>query len=350
MKKTFRILSLLMIAAMLLSFAACEDKTDNSDTTALNVGVLKGPTGVGAVNIADKAEAKKNPSAENEANIGYTEGNYNIAFYETSEASSLQANVINGSVDIAVVPINVASVLYNKTNGGIKIIATNALGVLSVVGMGEYTDIKDLKGATIYTINPGATPEYIIRYVLTQNGIDPDKDVTLSFTSAEETANDQVTKALNDAKEGKKSVAIVPEPVVTASTVQNTGMKVLFDMTEEWDKVSDSKLVQGVLIARNEVIEKNPDAIKLFVEEYGKSVSYVNENPAAAAVSIVKYGIVPKEKIAELAIPGCNVVCYNGTAMQEDVSAMFEVLYNSNPASIGGKLPDSAIYYIIETN
>ena len=302
MKKTFRILSLLLVAAMLFAFAACGKKVESPE---LKVGVLKGPTGVGAVSIADKAVAKKNGVTDS-ANI--TEGNYAIEFYETANVAALQTNIINGTVDIAVVPINAASALYNKSEGAVKVIAVNALGVLSIVGQGEYSEIRDLSGVTIYTINQGQTPEHILRYVLKQNGLDPDTDVKLVFHS---TPTDAVAAATNDVKNGGKAVAMIPEPAVTSSKVSDSTVKVLFNMTEEWDKVSETKLVQGVLVARKEVIEKNPEAIALFIKEYKASVDFVNGNPAAAASSIVNYGIVPKEKIAEMAIPGCNVVCYN---------------------------------------
>lgn len=364
MKKTLRILSLLLIAAMLFAFAACNptapetpDNGNNNGNTdsgnenggsenenqnkeeavTLNVGVLKGPTGVGAVSIADKASAKKN-GATDAASI--TKGDYDIEFYETTNVGGLQANIINGSVDIGVVPINAASVLYNKTNGGVKVIAVNALGVLSIVGTGEYENFAALKGATIHTINQGATPEHILRYVLTQNGINPDSDVTLKFYP---TPAEAVAKALSEG-----GAAMIPEPAVTSMQKQNAGLKVLFNMTEEWDKVSETKLVQGVLIARKEIVEKYPNAVKTFVEEYTESVNFVNNNRDAAAESIVKYGIVPAAPIAKLAIPGCNVVCYNGNEMQADVNAMLTVLHSLAPQSVGGKVPDASFYYIIE--
>ena len=141
---------------------------------------------------------------------------------------------------------------------------------------------------------------------------------------------------------------MIPEPAVTSIQKQNANIKVLFNMTDEWDKVSDTKLVQGVLIARKDVIEKYPEEIKLFVEEYSASVEFVNGNPAEAANSIVNYGIVANAQIAQAAIPGCNVVSYNGSKMQADVDAMLNVLYGLAPASIGGKLPDSEFYYVIE--
>lgn len=365
MKKTLRILSLLLIAVMILSLAACDpvppdnagDGSGNNDGgnadnggnddggddgakkeyAELKVGVLKGPTGVGAVNIADKAASKKAGATDTGA---ITTGNYNIEFYETANVAALQTNIINGSVDVGVVPINAASVLYNKTNGGVKVIAVNALGVLSIVGNREYATFADLRGVTIHTINQGATPEHILRYVLTENGLDPDADVTLKFYS---TPNDAVAKALTEG-----GVAMIPEPAVTSVQKQNEDVKVLFNMTEEWDKVSDTKLVQGVLVARKEVIEKYPEEIELLVQEYAESVSFVNGNPDEAAESIVKYGIVPAAPIAKLAIPGCNVVCYNGEEMKSDVSAMLTVLFGLAPNSIGGKLPEADFYYIFE--
>lgn len=330
MKKTLRVLSFILIAVMAFSLIACDPKVE---ATEMKVGVLKGPTGVGAVSLIEKAEK------------GETEGEYKIDLFETANADALVTNVVNGSVDIAAVPINTAAALYNKTNGGVRVIAANALGVLSIIGSADVANITELKGAVIHTVNQGATPEYILRYVLAGNGINPDSDVELVFHAKP----DEATVAMMSADDGKVHVTMIPEPATTAMLAKNKdkGLKLLFNMTEEWNKVSESKLVQGVLVARKEFVENNADAVALFVKEYAASVAAVNADPASAAPLAVKYIGLPSDAVATKAIPGCNVVCVTGEAMKKDVSDMLKVLFEANPKSVGGKLPADDLYYFV---
>ncbi|MBQ9116666.1 MAG: ABC transporter substrate-binding protein [Clostridia bacterium] len=331
MKKAIRILSLILAVVMTVSMVACGKKQESGELAEVKVGVLKGPTGVGAVKLIEKDSS------------GKTIGKYDIDLYETANANALVTNVINGSVDIAAVPINTASILYAKTNGGVKVIAANALGVLSIVGYGDIAEISQLKGAIIHTVNKGATPEYILRYVLQQNGLNPDTDVDIRFYA---NPADAIAASVVFESQGTTSVAMIPEPALTVNLSQSPDLKVLFDMTEEWNKVSDTRLVQGVLVVRNEFLEKNPEAVDMFLEEYSESVGYVNGYPSRAAKLLVEYGIVNNETVAKHSIPNCNVVCITGSPMKKNVSGMLGVLFGSNPASIGGKLPAEDFYYV----
>ncbi|MBR2460237.1 MAG: ABC transporter substrate-binding protein [Clostridia bacterium] len=331
MKTKIRILSLLLIAFMMLSLVSCNKEQEPKAEPKAQVGVLKGPTGVGAVKLYEKNS------------LVDSIGKYDIFMYETANANALVTNVLNGSVDIAAVPINTAGILYNKTNGGVSIIAANALGVLSMVGYDEMTDIKQLKGVTIHTVNKGATPEYILRYVLEKNGLDPQKDVEILFYS---TPADAVAAATAYHNQGKVSVAMIPEPALTVNLTKSPELKLIFDMTDEWDKVSTTKLIQGVVVVRNEFLRDHPDVVATFLDDYSESVGFVNGNHSEAAKLMVEYGIVNNEAVAEKSIPNCNVVCITGTRMKESVFSMLEVLYGSNPASIGGALPSSNICYV----
>ena len=334
-----KILSLLLCFILTISLFACakpdekitsETETFTAETKedpTVRLTAMTGPTGMGLAklihdNSADKEKAK-----------------YEIQL--VSSPDQVIAPIANKSCDIAAVPINLAATLYQKTEGGVVILCANTLGVLSLVEDGNsITDIKDLKGKTIYAPNPGSTPEYILRYVLSENGIDPDKDVTLAFR----TGGDEVAAELATTP---GSVGMLPEPKLSAFLSQNPSFRTCLDMTKEWDKVSGegNTLIQGVFIARKEWAKENPDLIKKFLCDYNLSQKAVKEDTDKGAEWVVEAGIIPKAPLAKKAIPGSNITYLEGKEMKNGVEKCLKVLFDFNPKSVGGTLPGDDIYY-----
>ena len=301
--------------------------TTAAEKVKVNVAAIKGPTGVGMVNLmaANDEEAAAN---------AYT-------FQVASSPEEVVAKVGNGDVDIAAIPTNVAANLYGKTSGKVQMLAVNTLGVLYIMENGDsIQSVADLKGKTIYSTGQGSNPEYVLRYILKQNGLDPDKDVTMEFRSE----NDELVTLLAT---GQADVALVPEPNVTAVKAQNADLRVALNMTEEWDKATDgeSRLMMGCVIARSEFIEQYPDAVDAFLTEYRASIEKADSDLDGTASLCEKYGIIPKAAVAKTAIPNCNLTYVDGDAMMEAIKGYFQVLYDANPQSIGGALPDDAFYY-----
>ncbi len=105
---------------------------------------------------------------------------YDISLFDAPD--QIVSKVVSGEVDAAAVPSNLASVLYNKTKGQVQLVGVNTLGVLYIVENGDtIKNIKDLNGETIYATGKGATPEFILNYILKKNGLDPDKDVKIEY-------------------------------------------------------------------------------------------------------------------------------------------------------------------------
>ena len=236
-------------------------------------------------------------------------------------------------------PSNLASVLYNNTNGGVKVAMINTLGILYVVEAGDTVNsVADLKGRTVYSSGKGATPEYSVDYILSQNGIDPETDVTVEFKSE----HTELAAALQS---GTADLAVLPEPFVTTVLAGNDNLRVALNLNEEWDKVSDgSGMVTGVLVVRSEFAEQHPDELTALLEAYEQSVNFVNENPAEAAAIIEQNGIA-KAAVAEQAIPKCNIVFISGNEMRTKVEGFLEILFDMNPKAVGGALPGDDFYY-----
>lgn len=334
-----KLISILLALVLVLGLAACgaannesstPSKTDKGETVTkldvdCNVYGIKGPTGVGMVSLMKKAE-------DGNANLNYK-------FNMVGANEEIIAKIANKEADIAAVATNLASTLYAKTNGGISVLAINTLGVLCVVTKGvEINSIADLKGKTVYTTGQGANPEYITKYILEKNGLTVGTDVTLEFKA-------EPTELVAQVVSNENAIVIAPQPVATSITVKDKNAKIALDMNDEWEKVSNTKLVMGCVIARNDYIKENPEAVKVFLKEYEESITAVNNDVDTAATLCESYGIVSPAAIAKKAIPYCNIVYRDGEDLKTDLSAYLQFLFEKAPASVGGALPKADFYY-----
>lgn len=304
-----------------------ENAVEEADT--IKIASLKGPTTMGMVKLMDDSDS------------GNTAVKYDVQIFGT--ADEIVGLLVNGDIDAANVPCNIASVLYNKTDGGVTALGINTLGVLYIletVDEGEessLSSIADLKGKTVYSTGKGTTPEYVLNYILKSNGIDPEKDLTIEYLS-------EATEAAAKMGESSDAIAVLPQPYVTVAMNQNDKLKIAFDLTEEWEKIDGTQLVTGVTIVRNEFLEANPNTITEFLNDYAASVEYVNANTDDSAALVGKYDIVA-EDVAKKALPYCNIVFQTGADLKTNASAYLNVLFESDPSSVGGQLPEDSFYY-----
>lgn len=325
------ILSVIIIIAL---FAGCgnraasnkksdDNKSEKKEFREYNVAVLKGPTAVGF------AKAWSDSDEEN------TDNKYNVTAYATPD--EISAGLAKGEIDIAAIPCNLASVLYNKTGKGIKVAAVNTLSVLYMVSSSEMDSVNDLKGKTIYTTGQGTTPQYTLEYILSKNGLTPGTDVKIEYKQeAAEVAAILTTD--NDA------IGMLPQPYASAVLLKNQNMKLALDMGNEWNKVADTPVVTGVAVARKEVIEDNKEAFDQFLDDYEASVEYCKDNSDSVASILAAKGVF-EEPVAKKAIPYLNIAFVSGEKMQADIENYLNVLYKANPASVGGTMPDDEFYY-----
>ena len=323
-----KLISILLTLVLIFSFAGCAQTADNEvnlKEVKANVFGIAGPTGIGLANLMKDAK-EGNGSLD-----------YNIQLAASND--EIVAKITNKEADIAAVATNLASTLYNKTNGGVKVLAINTLGVLNVVAKGvEVTSIADLKGKTVYSTGQGANPEYILNNILAGNGLKVGEDVKVEFVS-------QPAELIAKVVGNKEAVVIAPQPVATTITIQDTAAKIVINLNDEWNKFNDKKLVMGCIIARSEYVEQNPEAVKAFLKDYEASIKAVSENIDATAAACEEFKIIPKAPIAKKAIPYCNIVFEDGADMKADLSAYLDFLFKANPKSVGGKLPADDFYY-----
>ena len=277
-----QMMALILALLLAISFASCgkEEKKENngtSDDVEVRVAALGGSTGVGMAKLMD-------------------DGNYKVDII--AEPNEVVAGIKTGKYDIAALPVNVAAKLYKMTDGGVQVVALNTLGVLHVLENGEQTihAVEDLKGKTIYTTGEGATPQYILEYILEMNGLVVGTDVNVVY---EATADAAVAAIAN----GTTTICMLPEPKATAVTKQIDTVKRVLDMTEEWNKVCDTDVVQGCLIASKEFAEDHKGALDAFLKEYKESVEYIAGDPEAGSLLVEKTGIIARLPLPSLPFP-----------------------------------------------
>jgi NitT/TauT family transport system substrate-binding protein len=293
----------------------------------LKIGALKGPTGMGMAQLMEQDAA------------GATAGDYEFTLLDSPD--DMTAKIINGELDAAAIPTNLALTLYNKTNGAIQLAAVNTLGVLFVLEKGDTIhSIADLKGKTVYTSGKGATQDFAFRYILKMNGLDPDKDVTLDYKL-------QQAELAAAAASGDAPVALLPQPHVTTAMMKNPDLRIALDVTKEWEKVAGSagKLAMGCLVVQKKTAEADKEAFQAFLGEYKASAEYVNANLDQAAELIAKYAILPNAAVAKKAIPLSNITYIDAQEAKPFLEQFYKVLFDFEPKSVGGKLADDVFYY-----
>ena len=310
------------------STESTSSSTDESSSTpeitlpeTITVAALKGPTAMGMTKLMDDDEKE---------NLPY---DFTIA----SAVDEISPLIAQGKVDIACVPANLGAVLYKKTEGKIQALAVNTLGVLYLCENGDTVNsIADLKGKTIYSSGKGATPEYALNFILKSNGLENDVNIEWKSEHAE---------CLAALLANENSVAMLPQPFVTTAQMKNEGVRVAIDLNDAWNEtVQTSSLLTGIVVVRKEFAENYPDAVKDFLNRYSASVKFVNENIDEASELVGKYDIVPAA-VAKKAIPNCHIVCITGEEMKSKLSGYLQVLFEQNPASVGGAMPTDDFYY-----
>ena len=340
-----RTLTLTLALLLCLPLAACGNAADKVVTTTaqsdptedkpveldkelkIDIMVLSGTTGIAPM--------------INDVKNGNATLNYNIEV--ASSADMINPGLIQGEVEIAALPTNVASVLYNKTGGKVMVAAVNTKGVLYLLENGEtIKSFADLKGKTVYLPGQGSNPEYIFRYLVEKNGLVIGQDVIIDYTYG---SPDELATAITS---GLVSLAVLPEPKVTAIKSQNASVRSALDFTAEWNKVSsaDSQLVQGCIVVQKSFAEEHPAELAQFLKDYEASINFVNTNIEQAATMIEAAGIIPKAPLAKKALPACNICFMTGDEMKTSLNSFFKVLFDMAPQSIGGALPDDGIYYL----
>lgn len=366
MKNIKFIIAIIMIMAITLaSFAACSP--DNSgDTSSQEVSKEQPADAESSVDASSDAEPSKDETSsivpedvtiriagmtgptymgmaklmEDSAN-GITANKYDFSEPYTT-ADQFASKFVKGDYDIVSIPANLAAKLNINTNGKVKVLAVNTLGVLYIVAKGETVDsLESLKGKTVYCTGMGSVPEYTLRYLLSQNNIDADKDINIVWKSSA----DEIVATIG---QEENCIAMLPQPFVTKALQLVEGLEIQLSLTDEWKKLDNgSELITSVIVVKEDFAQKYPNAVAVFMQEVESSIEYVNANNAEAGELIGKYNIAGAP-IATKALPYCNLVFIDGEEMQAMLLGYLDTLYSLDPDAVGGKEPDDSLFYEAE--
>ena len=349
MKKLFRSAAVLALAAALLvSLTACGKEQETQPETeepvqeapaTLRVGALRGPTAMGLVELMKASDLVSAGEDVPQAYDNLPDAVDSYTFTLAAAATELAPQLVKGDLDIACVPANLAATLYQQTEGEVVTLGINTLGVLYIVENGNAVQsLADLEGKTMVASGKDSTPEYALRYLLEENGVDPDTGVVIDWKN-------EHSECVSALASGAATIALLPQPFVTVAESKMPELRTALDLTEQWDVLDNgSALITGVVVARRDVVEAHPQAVERFLEQYAASVDWVNANTADAAALIGEYGIVDAA-VAEKALPACNIVCITGSEMKEKLSGYLQVLCDASADSVGGAMPGDDFYY-----
>lgn len=330
------ILALLLVLSLTACANAPETPSEPEDTPPQETPVETTPEEPAEAPVTVRIGALKGPTAMGMVDLDGKEG-YELTL--AGSADEITPLLVKGGLDVACVPANLASVLFNQTEGDILCLAVNTLGVLYIVENGDTIhSMADLAGKTIVAAGKGSTPEFGLRYLLQANGLNPDSDVTIDWKSE----HSECVAALGA---GTAAAALLPQPFVTVAQTKQENLRTALDLTEEWEKLDNgSAMITGAAVIRKEFAQAHPEAVETLLADYKASVDWVNANPADAAAKIGELGII-EAAVAEKALPYCNIVCISGAEMEAKLAGYLQVLYDALPQSVGGALPGQEFYY-----
>lgn len=294
---------------------------------AIRVAALKGPTGIGMVRMMQQDAEREAP---------------HYAFTLSSAPEDVKAGLLSGEYDIASIPTNLAALLYSKAGAKISVLGINTLGVLYILENGDTVhSAADLAGKTLYATGQGSTPEYILRYILEKNGIDPTEDIDIEYLT-------EHAELATRMSAGEIVLGMLPEPNVTSALLGagDQPLRIALDLTAEWEKIAaGTTITQGCIVVRREFAEEHPEEVEAFIRDYEASAAFTASDPDPTAALCEEFGVIPKAALAKKALPNCNVVFLTGAEMKTKLEAFLGVLFEADASSIGGKLPDDAFYY-----
>jgi len=359
LKAAFAVVTAVAVGVMLMA-SGCARGAKGGNSKYVIV-TLRGPSSMGMVHMMDSlGKASHNP--------------FDIQI--VSEPMQARKMMIDGTADFAVLPTTMGAAMYAKglgyrlvavpvwgslylfgNDGGSESAATlsqrNDGGSASSVSSGDrhsgkpqanaargwIGSISDLRGRRIYVMAKGMTPDLLLRYLLKQNGIDPDKDVTLDYSFPTH------IDLANAVAAGLAEIGVVSEPYVSMVVQKNPKVRAIIDLSAEWNKVQGVPIAETALLGRDSVMKENPKMVEKLIAMYKSSSRWVNANPDSAARLIVKYGILQDTAAARLAIPRSNLRVEAAESIEQSVNDYLKVFYDMNPEAVGGKMPDKDFFY-----
>lgn len=290
----------------------------------MTVAGLNGPTAIGMLKLMSEAPVI---------------GGVRTRFEVVSTPDLMVARILSGSAQVAFLPLNLAANLYAK-GVPVQLAATTGDGVLYVVtSLPGVTSVADLRGKRLYNSERGSTPEFILDFVLEHAGIDPGRDLTVDYTYNH-------VELAQEAATGRVDLAVLPEPFAAMAIARNPKLRIVIDLQKEWGMMTGTNAAYpttAMVITRSLGAEA-PALVSALLRAERASISWANANPGAAGGLAERYIGLPA-KVVAAAVPRMNLRYVPALQAEGGVERFLRELSSFDPASIGGKLPDSRFYW-----
>jgi NitT/TauT family transport system substrate-binding protein len=290
----------------------------------LTIYSIKGPSGVSMIRMFEDPPQIRG---------------YEVKLEALAQADLMAARFISGDAKVGILPANVAAKIASSGKN-IQIAAVTGTGMLSLLSSDPgVQSLADLRGKTVEVAGQGATPDYVFRRLLLSKGLNPEKDVTLSYSLA----YPEIAQSLIA---GRVSTALLPEPFATQARTGKSDLRQLGDIQDEWTKAGgQGNYPMTVLAIDGDFSAYNPGAITAILESLKASVEWTVANPAEAGALVEKHDLGLRAPVITAAIPRSNYVFIPAVQARPQIEALFKVFLEFSPVSIGGSLPGDNFYY-----
>jgi NitT/TauT family transport system substrate-binding protein len=271
-----------------------------------------------------------------------------VEFVPWNNPDQLRALIAGKQVDFVGIATNVAATLYNK-KVPLKLIEVSFPSNLWIVSTDKrLASLIDLKGKEVAMPFRGGMPEILFTRIALKMGLDPKKDLKLRYVGCP-------MDAVQLLMLGRVRYAFLAEPSISMAvhksreTAFKTKTFTLYhsvDMQKEWGKVYQKEpAIPSAGIAATARIATNDRVIKRFHEEYLKALQWCKAHPDKTGELAARYFPTLKPLPVADAIKTAHFRFLPAFEARKELEHFFSVLNASNPAVIGGKLPDINFYW-----
>lgn len=327
-KKLALILASFLSMTMLISCGNMKSKETNKKDEAAKEIKFVVPDGLPAIAVSKMI--KEQPEMDN---------NYNIDYSIEQSSDTLSTSVMKGEPDIAIVPSNLSSIVYNK-NKEYKIAGTVGWGSFYIGSSDpEVTSLDGLKGKEVYNIGKGLTPDIIARAILKGKGIDADNDINFSYV-------DSVTELAPLILSGKSQYAVIPEPALSSVQAKNENFKIIMNLNDEWKVTNNSEYgyPQSTVIIKSDLIDSDKEFVNKILNEVEESTKWIYEDKETLGTYCEDIGISANKFAIMNAIDRSNIKYVGIKGCYNEYKTYFDELNQFEPKTIGGSIPDDEIY------
>jgi len=310
-------------AALLLVIFPVPAQNSPGSTSTAKVAVIRGPSGIASAWMM----------AEPPAGAGVR-----FEFVTVAGADMVVAKLMNGEIEAGVLPVNVAAKLFNS-GAPIRSLAVVGNGMVKFLTLDpSVRTLSDLKGKTIHIAGQKATPDYLFQYLCKKAGLILGQDYQAVYSLA-------YPEIAAGIAAGKLQYAVLPEPFATQALMQNPAISTPVDLKAEWKASTGlDDYPMSLLVARKQLVELHPDAVRLILDRYRASITKTLDNPAITGKLAEALDLGVKAQVAVSAIPVSNFTFIEAPAARKSVEALLSVFIQFEPASVGGALPADAFY------